>query len=150
MTDWALPVHTTFSDRDHILRSQECQTVSVKNYMFLYDWAETSLDCLVCQVDHDDCTYLREIIEIKNITIWFVWRWCVFKGDNKHVFGSAKCLALSKTWTLGFSLTQIQTLHDGTIHWALPMHSSFSDLDHIPGSQQYGKVVAYKFIFISY
>ena len=37
ITCWALPTHTTFSDLDHILRSQQCQTVLTENFMFLSD-----------------------------------------------------------------------------------------------------------------
>ena len=31
---------------------------------------------------------------------------------------------------------QCQTLHDGTTHWALPVQTSFSNLDHISRSRQ--------------
>ena len=34
------------------------------------------------------------------------------------------------------------TLHNGTIHWALPVHTRFSDLDHFSRSQPCPKVLA--------
>ena len=36
-THSALPMHTTFDDLDYISRSQQCQTVLTKNFMFLSD-----------------------------------------------------------------------------------------------------------------
>ena len=41
-THWALPVHNSFGDLDHISRSQQYQTVLTENVMFIFDWVESS------------------------------------------------------------------------------------------------------------
>ena len=46
-------IHTTFSDLDCISRSQQCQTVSSQNFMFLSDEVESLYDCWFHQVDHE-------------------------------------------------------------------------------------------------
>ena len=35
-----------------------------------------------------------------------------------------------------YKCDKCQTLHDGTTHWAFPVHTIFIDLDHISRSQQ--------------
>ena len=68
-THWALPIHTitTFSDLDYIWRSQQCQTASTENFMFLSNYVETLYNCWLCQVDH-------------KCTVTFDFNTC--KGDN--------------------------------------------------------------------
>ena len=42
-----------------------------------------------------------------------------------------------------------QTLDGGTTHWALPVHNSFGDLDHISRSQQYQTVLTENFVVLN-
>ena len=74
------------------------------------------------------------------LTIWPVWLWCVFKGDN-FFKKSVRCLGRVKNFNTGILLRHhkcyiCQNLHGGTTHWALAVHTTFSDLDCISRSQQ--------------
>ena len=64
-----------------------------------------------------------------SVCMWLKCQCCNFLGCYKY----DKC----------------QTLHDGSIHWAFPIHTTFSDLDCISGSQQCQTVLIehFKFLF---
>ena len=121
-THWALLVHTSFNVLNHISRLQECQTVLNENVMFSSDSVRQKDPC----------------------TIWFACCMCVFKGDNSNSFvGQMACQKL-KHWDFlrHHKHDEFQTLHDGTTYWALPVHTTCSDRDHISRSHQCWTVLA--------
>ena len=103
-THWALPVHSTFSDLDHISRSQQCQTILTENLMYWSYQVETLCDSSLHQHDHEHT---------------IIWHLQVFKGDNSHVFWSEKKKKLC--WLLlRHSLNKpSQTLHTRFDEWTL-------------------------------
>ena len=67
-------------------------------------------------------------------TMPFLWLWCEFKGDNENVFCRPSVQVCWKLWYGIYSDTInviCQTLRNGTSHWALPVHTTWSDLEHI-------------------
>ena len=53
-----------------------------------------------------------------------------------------------KCATLHYKYDKCQTLHDGSTHKALPIHTTFSDLDCISRSQQCQTVLTENFMFL--
>lgn len=48
-----------------------------------------------------------------------------------------------------YNYDKYQTLHDGTIHSTLPIHTIFSYLDCVLGSQQFRTFLTEYFVFLS-
>ena len=77
-THWALPVHTTSTDPDHISRSQQCQTNLTKYIFVRFSWNFVGLfitiyiDCFInLQYLFLNHMYSREIIDL-------------FRWENTH------------------------------------------------------------------
>ena len=91
----------------------------------------------------------------RSCTIWIVWLGCVFKGDNLHVFGWSNAWAYQKLKIWDFlkhhRCDKCQIVHDGTTHWALPVHYTFTVLvtfDIISRSWQCRTVLPFKLYVI--
>ena len=48
-----------------------------------------------------------------------------------------------------YNYDKCQTVHDGSTHWTLPIHTTFSDFDCISRSQQCQTVLTENFMFLS-
>ena len=84
-THWALPVHTTFSDRDHTSLSQQCQTVLTETYIHVrirLSW---------------DFIGLSTTSSRSGIYHLFWWS-CLFKGEN----WCSSSLFRNRTFNIGF------------------------------------------------
>ena len=63
----------------------------------------------------------------KVCTKYFLWLWCLFKGDNLYLYTQQETLMLALSSYYLSEICQIE--HDDSLHWALHFHTSFSDLD---------------------
>ena len=81
-------------------------------------------------------------------TIWSMWGWCIFKGDNEHILGQSKPV-LTLRFSQTYKCDKCQTLHDGTSLWALPVHTIFREQDHISKSWQCQTVLTADLLFLS-
>ena len=79
--------------------------------------------------------------------------WYVLKGDNLHGFVK-QMSGLVRNINIGIysdtiNCDECQTVHNGTTHGGLAVHTTFTDPDHISWSQQCWAVLTENFVFLS-
>ena len=66
---------------------------------------------------------------------WKMWVYVMISVTVRPAGQRSECLYVAKT-IYDYKYDKCQTLRDGSTHWALPIHTAFSDLDCILKSQQ--------------
>ena len=137
---WGLHRHSRFVDLDFVSRPQVCQKFKLQIACFWF-LSSSLKHCVVAtyikKIMHDMICVTLVSIEGRWLTFFFGWSsfWACWKRKHLDLLRHHKC-------------DKCQTLYYGTTYWALPVNTTFNDLDNILRSQQCRTVFIENFVFL--
>ena len=113
--------------------------INVRERPYMHDAKSVNITCLIISSDVGTLSSNLRLLRT-NVTptadFCLAWKMCIWQVEcpawqtKIKTFNGASFLGHHRC-------DKCQTLHDGTIYWAVPVHTTFSDLDHMSKSQNF-------------